>query len=34
MKTHPLGARPINSDKSNNSAMPTGLNVAKMKMHT
>jgi hypothetical protein len=28
MKTHLLGARPINSDKSDNSAMPTELNVA------
>jgi hypothetical protein len=28
MKTHLLGARPINSDKSNNSAMLTKLNVA------
>jgi hypothetical protein len=28
MKTHLPGARPINSDVSDNSAMPTKLNVA------
>jgi hypothetical protein len=28
MKIHLLGVRPINSDKSDNSAMPTELNVA------
>jgi hypothetical protein len=28
MKIHLLGARPINNDKSDNSAMPTELNVA------
>jgi hypothetical protein len=28
MKIHLLEARPINSDKSDNSAIPTGLNVA------
>jgi hypothetical protein len=28
MKTHLLGARPINSDESDNSAMLTELNIA------
>jgi hypothetical protein len=28
MKIHLLGARPINSDKSDNSTMPTELNIA------
>jgi hypothetical protein len=27
MKIHLLGARPINSDKSDNNAMPTELNI-------
>jgi hypothetical protein len=31
MKTHLPGARPINIDESDNSAMLTELNVAKMK---
>jgi hypothetical protein len=33
MKIHLLEERPINSDKSDNNAMPTELNVASMKMH-